>query len=66
MKRDDVYEKGLNIRKEVMGAANVEARLKASTEFMQPLQTMISKWAYGESGAATSCRAKCAACWCSR
>ena len=48
MKRDDVYEKGLNIRKEVMGAANVEARLKASTEFMQPLQTMISKWAYGE------------------
>lgn len=48
MKRDETYDKGLQIRKEVMGAANVEARLKASTEFMQPLQTMISKWAYGE------------------
>ncbi len=46
--RDETHDKGLRIRKEVMGAANVEARLKASTEFMQPLQTMISKWAYGE------------------
>jgi 4-carboxymuconolactone decarboxylase len=46
--RDETHDKGLRIRKEVMGTANVEARLKASTEFMQPLQTMISQWAYGE------------------
>ena len=46
--RDETHDKGLRIRKEVMGAANVEARLAASTEFMQPLQEMISTWAYGE------------------
>lgn len=48
MKRDETYDEGLRIRKEVMGAEHVEARLEASTELMQPLQTMISKWAYGE------------------
>lgn len=45
---DEMHEKGLRVRKEVMGAAHVEARLAESTEFMQPLQYMISKWAYGE------------------
>ncbi len=45
---DEMFEKGLRIRKEVMGADHVEARLKASTDFTDPLQHMISKWAYGE------------------
>jgi len=48
MADDEMLEKGLRIRKEVMGAAHVEARLKASTDFMMPLQRMISQWAYGE------------------
>jgi 4-carboxymuconolactone decarboxylase len=48
MERDDVHARGLSVRKQIMGAAHVEARLAESTEFMQPLQTMISKWAYGE------------------
>jgi 4-carboxymuconolactone decarboxylase len=45
---DEMLDKGLRIRKEVMGAAHVEARLAASTEFTEPLQYMISKFAYGE------------------
>ncbi len=48
MAKDEMLEKGLRIRKEVMGAGHVEARLKAATDFMMPLQHMISKWAYGE------------------
>ncbi len=48
MAKDEMLEKGLRIRKEVMGAAHVEARLKASTDFMMPLQRVISTWAYGE------------------
>jgi len=45
---DEMFEKGLRIRKEVMGSEHVDARLRASTEFTDPLQHMISRWAYGE------------------
>ena len=45
---ETMMEKGLRVRKEVMGSKNVEARIAAGGEFMAPLQGMISQWAYGE------------------
>lgn len=48
MTEDERYDRGLQIRKEVMGAANIEQRLASDSEFMRPLHNMISSWAYGE------------------
>lgn len=48
MTEDERYDRGLQIRKEVMGAENIERRLASDSEFMRPLHNMISSWAYGE------------------
>jgi 4-carboxymuconolactone decarboxylase len=42
------FEKGLSIRKEVLGEAHVERSLAAATDYSAPLQKLITEWCWGE------------------
>ncbi len=42
------FEKGLSIRKEVLGDAHVERSLAAATDYSAPLQKLITEWCWGE------------------
>jgi 4-carboxymuconolactone decarboxylase len=44
----DLHEKGLKLRREMLGAAAVEARMRALGAFGEPLQTIINAYAYGD------------------
>jgi 4-carboxymuconolactone decarboxylase len=44
----DLYEKGLQLRRKMFGAAAVEKRMNAFGPFGEPLQTMINAYAYGD------------------
>ena len=48
MDTKDLADKGLKLRKEMVGAANVEARIDALGEFGEPLQHIINAYAYGD------------------
>jgi 4-carboxymuconolactone decarboxylase len=45
---DDLWEKGLEIRREVVGDAYVDRSLAAMDEFNQPLQEYITRYAWGD------------------
>jgi 4-carboxymuconolactone decarboxylase len=42
------YEKGLAIRKEVVGTEHVERSLAAADEFTRPLQELVTQYCWGE------------------
>src|SRR6266576_2689425 len=42
-----LYERGLEMRKKVLGAEFVEATLKATDKFTQPLQDVINEYVWG-------------------
>jgi 4-carboxymuconolactone decarboxylase len=42
-----LYERGLAMRKQVLGAAHVEATLAATDEFTQPLQEVVNEYVWG-------------------
>jgi 4-carboxymuconolactone decarboxylase len=42
-----LYERGLEMRKQVLGAEFVEATLKATDKFTQPLQDVINEFMWG-------------------
>jgi len=42
------FEKGLKIRKEVLGAEHVQKSLDAATDFTAPLQKLVTEWCWGE------------------
>lgn len=44
----DQFEKGLKIRREVLGNAYVEKSLKAADDVSAPLQKLITEWCWGE------------------
>jgi 4-carboxymuconolactone decarboxylase len=44
----DLNDKGLKLRKEMLGEAAVEARMKAFGAFGEPLQNIINAYAYGD------------------
>src|SRR6218665_1001652 len=44
----DLYEKGLKIRREVVGDAYVDASLKNADEFSQPMQELVTQYCCGE------------------
>ena len=48
MDDQDMYQKGLAIRKSLFGAEVVERRMASSGEFGAPLQKLINQYAYGE------------------
>ena len=45
---EDLFEKGLEIRCEVLGREYVENSLKNSDEFSRPLQELVTKYGWGE------------------
>ena len=48
MDTDDLYEKGLKLRKDMFGAEAVEQRMTAFGAFGEPLQNIINAYAYGD------------------
>ena len=44
----ELFEKGLKVRKEVLGSEYVEASLKNSDELTMPLQELITQYCWGE------------------
>jgi hypothetical protein len=45
---DDVYERGLRTRREVLGDEHVDRALDRATALTQDFQTLITKYAWGE------------------
>jgi 4-carboxymuconolactone decarboxylase len=45
---NDAYERGLTIRKEVVGADYVERSLAAADDFTRPLQELVTEYCWGE------------------
>ncbi len=48
MDSQERYERGLGIRKEVLGAEYVEASLRAADDFTRDLQRLVTEYAWGE------------------
>ena len=48
MDTKDLAEKGLKLRKQMVGAAAVEQRMASLGEFGEPLQHIINAYAYGD------------------
>ncbi|MCK0198922.1 4-carboxymuconolactone decarboxylase [Ancylobacter sp. 6x-1] len=45
---DDLFEKGLEIRRAVVGSAYVDKSLAEMDDFTQPLQELVTKYCWGE------------------
>ncbi len=45
---DELYEKGLKIRREVVGDAYVDASLKSADAFSQPMQELVTQYCWGD------------------
>ncbi|HEY3766567.1 MAG TPA: 4-carboxymuconolactone decarboxylase [Gaiellales bacterium] len=45
---DDRYERGLEVRREVLGDAHVDASLAAASEVTADFQELITRYAWGE------------------
>lgn len=48
MDTQDLYSRGLAVRKQIFGSEAVEKRMGALGEFGAPLQNMINAYAYGD------------------
>ena len=44
----DLFETGLQIRKEVLGAEHVQKTLDSATDFTAPMQKLVTEWCWGE------------------
>jgi 4-carboxymuconolactone decarboxylase len=47
MPESDVFERGLEVRREVLGAEYVDASMAGADEFMMPFQLLLTEWAWG-------------------
>ena len=45
---DETYERGLQIRREVVGADYVERSLAQADDFTRPLQDLVTRYCWGE------------------
>jgi 4-carboxymuconolactone decarboxylase len=45
---DDMYEKGLAIRKKVLGTEYVEKSLSQADDFTRPMQELVTRYCWGE------------------
>ena len=43
----ETYQKGLEIRKEILGDAHVEKSFEDATEFSKPLQDLVTEFCFG-------------------
>ncbi len=46
--RDDRYERGLEVRREVLGDEHVDAALARATDFSAEFQDLVTRYAWGE------------------
>jgi 4-carboxymuconolactone decarboxylase len=44
----ELFDKGLKIRREVLGAEYVDAAIKNADDFTRPLQELVTKYCWGE------------------
>ena len=44
----DLYDKGLKVRREVVGDAYVDASLKNADSFSQPMQELVTQYCWGD------------------
>ena len=42
------FEKGLEIRREVLGSSHVDRSLAAADDYSAPLQKLVTEWCWGE------------------
>ena len=47
MTESELFEKGLQVRREVLGAEYVDANLTGTDEFMMAFQRIVTEWAWG-------------------
>ena len=47
MPESEVFERGLAVRREVLGAEYVDASMAGADEFMMPFQQLLTEWAWG-------------------
>ncbi len=45
---DDQFDRGLTVRKEVLGADYVDAALRSADDFSRPMQALATVYAWGE------------------
>jgi 4-carboxymuconolactone decarboxylase len=48
MSDEELFQAGLKVRREVLGADYVDRSLAAAGEFMAPFQRMTTEWCWGE------------------
>jgi 4-carboxymuconolactone decarboxylase len=46
--RDDVFEKGLDLRRQMFGPAGSDRALETASEHARPLQEMVTRFCFGE------------------
>ncbi|HZL55058.1 MAG TPA: 4-carboxymuconolactone decarboxylase [Solirubrobacteraceae bacterium] len=44
---DEIYEEGMEVRREVLGDAHVDRAIERTTEFTAPFQDFITRYAWG-------------------
>ncbi len=44
---DDLFERGLKVRREVLGAAYVDAAISSADGFTRPLQELVTEYCWG-------------------
>jgi 4-carboxymuconolactone decarboxylase len=45
---DDLFDRGMAVRREVLGEQHVERAVRATTEFTEDFQQLITRYAWGE------------------
>ena len=45
--KNELYEKGLQIRREVLGAEHVDASISQADDFSRPLQELVTEYCWG-------------------
>ena len=48
MSGDDIHERGMKVRREVLGDAHVDRAVEGTTEFTADFQDLITRYAWGE------------------
>jgi len=46
--QDEIYQKGLKVRREVLGADYVDNSIKNADEFNLPMQQLVTRYCWGE------------------
>jgi 4-carboxymuconolactone decarboxylase len=62
MAESELFDRGLQARRDVLGAEYVDANLADTDEFMMAFQRVVTEWAWGTHGAGQVWIARHGAC----